>query len=79
MRRLITIFWHMLEHNESYCIGGPPRLRLRTARRKKVSSQKSPRSLGHKGRSHGGSLVEGERKTPQKEEEKEKKERQSKE
>ena len=61
MRRLITIFWHMLEHNESYCLGGPPRLRLRTARRKKGSSQESPRPLGHKGRSHGGSLTEGEK------------------
>lgn len=68
MRRLVTIFWHMLEHNESYCIGGPPRLRLRTARREKVFSQGFPRSVGNKGRSHGGSLVEGENRTPQKEE-----------
>lgn len=27
MRRLVTIFWHMLAHNEPYCFGGPPRLR----------------------------------------------------
>ena len=25
MRRLATIMWHMLKHNEAYCIGGPPR------------------------------------------------------
>jgi transposase len=24
MRRLATIMWHMLKHNEAYCIGGPP-------------------------------------------------------
>jgi transposase len=29
MRRLATIFWHMLSHRESYAPGGPPRLRLR--------------------------------------------------
>ncbi len=29
MRRLVTIFWHMLTHNESYHVGGPPRLRLK--------------------------------------------------
>ena len=29
MRRLVTIFWHMLKHNERYCVGGPPRLRLK--------------------------------------------------
>ena len=29
MRRLATIFWHMLKHGESYVSGGPPRLRLR--------------------------------------------------
>lgn len=28
MRRLTTIFWHMLKHNERYCVGGPPRRRL---------------------------------------------------
>lgn len=34
MRRLVTIFWHMLKHKERYYTGGPPR--LRTARREKV-------------------------------------------
>ena len=29
MRRITTIFWHMLTHEEPYCIGGPP-TRLRT-------------------------------------------------
>ena len=24
MRRITTIFWHMLTHQEAYCIGGPP-------------------------------------------------------
>jgi len=33
MRRLVTIFWHMLKHNESYHVGGPPRLRLKKTRR----------------------------------------------
>jgi transposase len=28
MRRLATIFWHMLTYNEPYVPGGPPRLRL---------------------------------------------------
>lgn len=28
MRRLATIYWHMLKHNEPYYAGGPPRLRL---------------------------------------------------
>ncbi len=28
MRRLATIYWHMLKHNEPYYPGGPPRLRL---------------------------------------------------
>lgn len=30
MRRLTTIFWHMLTYNEPYYPGGPPRLRLKT-------------------------------------------------
>ena len=34
MRRLVTIFWHMLTHEERYCVGGPPRLRLKAAQRK---------------------------------------------
>jgi transposase len=25
MRRLATIIWHMLKHNEPYAVGGPPR------------------------------------------------------
>jgi transposase len=29
MRRLATIFWHMIKHHESYVPGGPPRLRCR--------------------------------------------------
>ncbi len=33
MRRLVTIFWHMLKHKEGYYVGGPPRLKLRAARR----------------------------------------------
>lgn len=32
MRRLATIFWHMLKHNEGYYVGGPPRLRHRPDR-----------------------------------------------
>jgi transposase len=28
MRRLATILWHMLKHNEAYMAGGPPRRRL---------------------------------------------------
>jgi hypothetical protein len=28
MRRIATIFWHMLKYHEAYTIGGPP-LRLR--------------------------------------------------
>jgi len=28
MRRITTIFWHMLKYQEAYTIGGPP-LRLR--------------------------------------------------
>ncbi|MCH8841002.1 MAG: IS110 family transposase [Planctomycetes bacterium] len=35
MRRLVTIFWHMLTHQEGYCIGGPPRLRFQQAHRKR--------------------------------------------
>ena len=29
MRRLATIIWHMLKHNEAYVVGGPPRCKLR--------------------------------------------------
>jgi transposase len=36
MRRLVTIFWHMLKHQESYRAGGPPRLRHKTNRRQEV-------------------------------------------
>jgi transposase len=28
MRRLATVIWHMLKHNEPYVIGGPPRRKL---------------------------------------------------
>lgn len=31
MRRLATIIWHMVKHNEAYCRGGPPRLRRKKA------------------------------------------------
>lgn len=34
MRRLCTIFWHMLTYREPYVIGGPPRLRERRGRRR---------------------------------------------
>ncbi len=34
MRRLVTIFWHMLKHEEGYYYGGPPRRRLKTGERK---------------------------------------------
>ena len=34
MRRLVSIFWHMLKHQEGYRIGGPPRLRFKEAQRK---------------------------------------------
>jgi transposase len=30
MRRLATIIWHMLKHNQPYVIGGPPRRKLST-------------------------------------------------
>ena len=30
MRRLATIIWHMLKHNQPYVIGGPPRRKLAT-------------------------------------------------
>jgi transposase len=30
MRRLATIIWHMVKHNEPYAVGGPPRRRLQT-------------------------------------------------
>jgi transposase len=33
MRRLVTIFWHMLKHQESYRVGGPPRLRHKPGQR----------------------------------------------
>jgi transposase len=33
MRRLCTIFWHMLTHQEPYTPGGPPRLRERRRRK----------------------------------------------
>ena len=29
MRRLATILWHMLKHNQPYLVGGPPRQKLR--------------------------------------------------
>jgi transposase len=29
MRRLATIIWHMVKHNEPYAVGGPPRRKLR--------------------------------------------------
>ena len=35
MRRLVTIFWHMLTHKEGYTVGGPPQLRLKKAQRKR--------------------------------------------
>ena len=28
MRRMATIIWHMLTHNEPYVIGGPPKVKL---------------------------------------------------
>jgi transposase len=28
MRRLATIIWHMVKHNQPYVIGGPPRRKL---------------------------------------------------
>jgi transposase len=30
MRRLATVIWHMVKHNEPYVIGGPPRRKLRS-------------------------------------------------
>lgn len=38
MRRLVTIFWHMLTHQEGYYAGGPPRLRLRSVRREQAAA-----------------------------------------
>lgn len=37
MRRITTIFWHMLKHQEAYVIGGPP-LRLRKLSEKSCSA-----------------------------------------
>jgi transposase len=37
MRRLVTIFWHMLKHQEPYQPGGPPRLKL-TKQRERILS-----------------------------------------
>jgi len=28
MRRLATIIWHMVKHNEPYVVGGPPQRKL---------------------------------------------------
>ena len=28
MRRLATVIWHMVKHNEPYAVGGPPRRKL---------------------------------------------------
>jgi transposase len=36
MRRLVTIFWHMLKHEEYYVAGGPPRRKCRAASRQEV-------------------------------------------
>ena len=30
MRRLATIIWHMVKHNEPYVLGGPPKRKLAT-------------------------------------------------
>jgi transposase len=38
MRRLVTIFWHMLKHQEPYYPGGPPRQRLARKREMTLSS-----------------------------------------
>jgi transposase len=39
MRRIATIFWHMLKHQEPYTIGGPPpRLRQQRTRRDKSAA-----------------------------------------
>jgi transposase len=37
MRRLVTIFWHMLKHQEPYQPGGPPRLKLTDKRETTLS------------------------------------------
>jgi hypothetical protein len=29
MRRLASIMWHMVEHQQPYVVGGPPRQKLR--------------------------------------------------
>lgn len=38
MRRLATIFWHMLTYKERYHVGGPPRLRLKQAQRRETAN-----------------------------------------
>ena len=44
MRRLVTVFWHMLKHHEDYIVGGPPRLRHRPDRSTRPSRRSgSPR------------------------------------
>ena len=37
MRRITTIFWHMLSHQEAYCIGGPAHSIAVQSRRHKES------------------------------------------
>lgn len=48
MRRLVTIFWHMLTHDEKYEIGGPPRLRLNKACRNQAQKQEQKQEQKHK-------------------------------
>ena len=46
MRRLATVFWHMLTHKEPYYSGGPPRLRLRKAAATKLTPAPLAEDLG---------------------------------
>lgn len=39
MRRMVTIFWHMLTHDETYCAGGPPRLKLKLQKQNRDKNQ----------------------------------------
>ena len=42
MRRLATVIWHMVKHNEPYVIGGPPRRKLRDRKTVGVGVAESP-------------------------------------
>ena len=50
MRRLASIFWHMLKHKESYVPGGPPRLRCRPGKKGQEKKEPEKKEKGEKGK-----------------------------